>query len=167
MAFQFVTNKQTNKPSGTPTVEIIDQAISQCFAFKTKNERRNSPRSSSDTLSLLHLAHVSAAVLVVGRAVGGSVGDAVLVVFAVGVDSRAILTRRASLFGQPLALHVSLDPEVREEHEEEGSINPDEVAKDGVLVVAAVQEIILGSVEGNKDELDLSGGNWKLAKHLL
>lgn len=110
-------------------------------------------------LGLLHLAHVRAAVLVVSGAVGGAVADAVavLVVFAVGVDGRAVLGRLDALFGQPLALHVSLDPEVGEEHEEEGSVHPDEVEDDGELVVTAGHEVILGGVDGHQDKLGLWG----------
>lgn len=141
-------------------MEIIDQVISQCFAYKTKNRKRKTAKSYLwDILGLLHLAHVSAAVLVAGGAVGGSVVDAVavLVVFAVGVDSCAVLTLLNVLFRQPLTLHVSLDPEVGEEHEEEGSIHPDEVEDHGELVVTAVHEVILGGVEGYQNKLDLLG----------
>ncbi len=114
-----------------------------------------------------------AALLVASRAVagavGGPVGDAVaiFVVFAIGVDSCAILTLLIVLFRQPLTLHVSLDPEVREEHEEEGSIHPDEVEDHGELVVAAVHEVILGSVERYQDKLGLLGRNQESAKNLL
>lgn len=105
---------------------------------------------------------MSAAVLVasgaVAGAVCGSMAAAVLVVFAVGVDSCAVLNRFHVLFRQPLALHVSLDPEIGEQEEEEGSVNPDEVDDDGELVVAAVHEVILGSMEGNQHKLDLVGG---------
>lgn len=102
-----------------------------------------------------------AAVLVATRAVGGPVVDAVavLVVFAIGVDSCAVLTLLNVLFWQPLTLHVSLDPEVGEEHKEEGSIHPDEVDDNGELVIAGVHEVILGSVKRYEDKLDLLGGN--------
>lgn len=93
--------------------------------------------------------------------------DAVLVVFAVGVDGCAILTLLNVLFGQPFTLHISLDPEVGEEHEEEGSVYPDEVEDHGELVVAAVHEVILGSMERYQDKLGLLGRNQESAKHLL
>lgn len=105
---------------------------------------------------LLHLAQVAAAVLVASGAVACSVVD------AVGVGGRAVRALLGSLFWQPLALHVSLDPEVGEEHEEEGSVHPDEVDEDGELVVAALHEVILGSVEGHQDKLDLLGRNQPL-----
>lgn len=82
---------------------------------------------------------------------------AVLVVLAIAIDSCAILTLLNVLFGQPLTLYVGLDPEVREEHEEEGSIHPDEVDDHGELVVAAVHEVILGSVKRYQDKLGLWG----------
>lgn len=105
----------------------------------------------------------------VAGAVAGPVGDAVavLMVFAVVVDSCAVRTLLIFLFRQPLTLHVSLDPEVREEHEEEGSVHPDEVEDHGELVVAAVHEVILGSVERYQDKLDLLGRNQESAKHLV
>lgn len=101
------------------------------------------------TLRLLHLAHVGAALLVQSATDDGAVVDAVavLVVFPVGVRRRAVLTRLNVLLRQPFALHVSLDPEVGEEHEEEGSVHPDEVNDCWELVVAAVHEVILGGVE--------------------
>lgn len=97
--------------------------------------------------------------------------DAVLVVFAVRVDSCAVLTLLNLLFWQPLTLHISLDPEIGEKHKEEGSIHPDEVDDQGELVVTAVHEVILSSVKRHQDKLDLLGGsritNYKLAQHLL
>ncbi len=120
-------------------------------------------------LSLLHLANVSAAILVASQAVGGYVVDAaaVLVVFAVGVDRRAVLVLLNVLFWQPLALHVSLDPEVGEQNKEEGSVHPDEVKDHGELVVTAVHEVILGGVERYEDKLGLLRRNQELAEHLL
>lgn len=109
-----------------------------------------------------------AAVLVASGAVAGApVVDAVavLVVFAVGVHGCAVLTLFNVLFWQPLTLHVSLDPEVGEEHEEEGSVHPDEVEDHGELVVAAVHEVILGSVERYQDKLGLLARNQESAKH--
>lgn len=98
-------------------------------------------------LGLLHL--VTAAVLLPIRA-----ADAVLL-FSVGVDSGAVHALLNVLFWQPLTLHVSLDPEVGEEHEEEGAVHPDEVEDHGELVVTAVHEVILGSVERHQDKLGL------------
>lgn len=101
------------------------------------------------TLGLLHLGHAGAAVLVRSGAVDGAVVDAVavLVVFPVGVDRRAVLTLFNILLRQPLTLHVSLDPEVGEENKEESSVHPDKVDDCGELVVATVHEVILGSVK--------------------
>lgn len=101
------------------------------------------------TLGLLHLGHTGAAVLVQGGAVDAADVDAiaVLVVFPVGVDGRAVLTLFNILLGQPLTLHVSLDPEVGEEHKEESSVHPDKVDDCGELVVATVHEVILGGVK--------------------
>ena len=103
----------------------------------------------------------------VAGAIAGAVADAVLVVFAVGVGGCAVLTLLHVLFGQPFTLYISLDPEVGEEHEEEGPIDPDEVEDHGELVVAAVHEVILGSVERYQDKLGLSGRNQESAKNLL
>lgn len=64
-------------------------------------------------------------------------------VFAVCVHSCAALTR----FWQTLALHISLEPEVGEQHKEEGTVHPDEVDDHRELEVAAVHEVILGSME--------------------
>ena len=123
--------------------------------------------SSQDRLGLLHLARVSAAVVVVGRAVAAAaVVDAVAVLVALAVG-RAVLTLLDVLFGQPLALHVRLHPEVGEEHEEEGSVHPYEVEDHGVLVVTAVQEVILGGVERHQHKLDLLGRNQESATYLL
>lgn len=57
--------------------------------------------------------------------------------------------------GQPFALGVGLVPEVGEEDEEDGPINPDEVDEDGELVLAAGHEVILGDVDGDNHELCL------------
>lgn len=111
-----------------------------------------------------------AAVLVVSGAVGGSVLDAaaVLVVLAICVQWRcAVWTLLNVLFWQPLTLHISLDPEVGEEHEEEGAVHPDEVEDHRELVVAAVHEVILGGMKRYQHKLDLLGRNQKvLAKHI-
>lgn len=119
----------------------------------------------AEVLSLLHLAHVSAAnILVIGAiacAIVGTVFAAteILPVFAIRGRSCAILTLLNVLFWQPLTLHVCLDPEVGEEHEEEGSIHPDEVDDHGELVVAAVHKVILCSMKRYQDKLDLLGRN--------
>lgn len=102
-----------------------------------------------------------AAVLVVSRAVGGSILDAaaVLVVFAIRVHRCAVPTLLHVLLWQPLTLHVSLDPEVGEQHEEEGSVHPDEVDNHGELVVAAVHEVILRGVKRHQDKLGQLNGS--------
>lgn len=122
-----------------------------------------------DILGLLHLAHVSAAILMASWAVGGSMVDAaaVLVVFAVGVDRCAVLALLKVLLWQPLTFHVSLHPEVWEQNEEEGSVHPDEVDDHGELVITAFHEVILGGVERYQDKLDLLGRNQELNEHLL
>lgn len=114
-----------------------------------KIKKKQQGKLSLVTLGLLHLGHAGAAVLVQSGAVGGAVVDAVavLVVFAVGVDGRAVLALFNLLLRQPLTLHVSLDPEVGEEHKEEGPVHPDQVDDCGELVVATVHEVILGGVE--------------------
>lgn len=100
-----------------------------------------------------------AAILVASGVIDGSVVDAVavLVVFTVGVHSCAILTLLNVLFWQPLTLHISLDPEVGEEHKEEGSIQPHKVNDCWELVVTAVHEVILGNVKRYQDKLGLLG----------
>lgn len=124
----------------TLTVEIIDHII-----YKIKQQGK----LSLVTLGLLHLGHAGAAVLVPSGAVDGAVVDAVavLVVFPVGVDRCAVVALFNILLGQPLTLHVSLDPEVGEEHKEESSVYPDKVDDCGELVVATVHEVILGGVK--------------------
>lgn len=146
----------------------------------------------STVLSLLHLAHVSAAVLVGSGAVAGAVGGpvvdavagaalvvrravagAILVAFAslvrccaVGVRICAVLTLNVLLW-QPLTLDVSLDPEVGEEDEKEGSVHPDEVDDHWELVVAAIHKVILGSMDRHQDELGLLERNQASADHLM
>lgn len=91
------------------------------------------------------------------RAIGGTVADciALLVVFAVAVHGCSILALANVPLWQALTLHVSLHPEVGEEHEEEGSVHPDKVDDCGELVVAVVHEVILGCVKRHEDKLDL------------
>lgn len=48
---------------------------------------------------------------------------------------------------QPLAFGVRLIPEIGEEHEEDGTIHPDEVDDDRILVVTAGHEVVLGDVQ--------------------
>lgn len=57
--------------------------------------------------------------------------------------------------GQPLAPDVGLDPEVGEEHKEEGTVDPDEVDKERDLVVTLLHEVVLGDVNGHQYKLDL------------
>lgn len=126
----------------------------------------------TEILGFLHLAHVSAAILIVSRAVGGDGGNvvdavAVLMVFPIGVYGCAIWTPFNVLFGQSLTLHVSLDPKVGEEHEEEGSIHPDEVDDQRVLIVTPVHEVILSNVERYQDKLNLLGRNQESAKNFI
>lgn len=114
-----------------------------------------------NTLGLFHLARVRAAIFMTCRAVGGAVADSValLVAFAVAVHGCAILALAIVHFWQALALHVSLHPEVGEEHEEEGSVYPDKVDECGELVVAVVHEVILGCVKRHEHKLGLSEDN--------
>lgn len=85
------------------------------------------------------------------------VGFPVLVALSVCISGGAVLVLALVLLWQTFALHVSLDPEVGEEDEEEGSVHPDEVDDCWELVAAAVHEVILGGVEGYEDKLDLPG----------
>lgn len=118
-----------------------------------------------NTLGLFHLAHVRAAIFMTCGAVGGAVGGAMaesvalLVVFAVAVHCCAVLALANVPFWQALTLHVSLHPEVGEEHKEKGSVHPDKVDDCGELVVAVVHEVILGCVERHEHKLDLLGHN--------
>lgn len=89
---------------------------------------------------------------------------AVLQVFAVGQRghlgsiSVTVLLRFVLVADrEPLAFNVSLDPEVREENEEDHAVDPDEVDKDGHLVFTVFHEVILRDVDGHHDELSL----WK------
>lgn len=112
-----------------------------------------------------------AAILVVSRAIGGSILDAVAILVALAIRVHrccAIWTLLDVLFRQPLTLHISLDPEVGEENEEESAIHPDEVDDHGELVVTAVHEVILGSMKRYQDKLDLLGRNQKVsAKYVI
>lgn len=56
---------------------------------------------------------------------------------------------------QPFALCVGLVPEVGEEDEEDGPINPDEVDEDGELVLTAGHEVILRDVDRDNHKLCL------------
>lgn len=145
------------KPSLWKSLTILFPNLALFIKFKKEKQKG---KWSLVSLGLLHLGHVGAAILVQSGAVGGAVVDAlaILVVLPVGVDGRAVLTLFNVLLGQPLTLHVRLDPEVGEEHKEEGSVHPDKVDYGGELVVTAVHEVILSSVEWNQDKLDLSGG---------
>lgn len=110
-----------------------------------------------NTLGLFHLANVRAAIFMTCRAVGGAVADSValLVVFAIAVHGCAVLALANVPFWQALTLHVSLHPEVGEEHKEEGSVHPDKVDDCGELVVTMVHEVILGCVKRHEHKLDL------------
>lgn len=128
-----------------------------CIKLKKKTNKKHEGQEWLNTLGLFHLAHVRAAIFMTCRAVGGAVAESValLVVFAVAVHGGAVLTLANVPFWQALTLHVSLHPEVGEEHEEEGSVHPDEVDDCGELVVAVVHEVILGCVERHEHKLDL------------
>lgn len=134
-------------------------SFSKWFVYKTKKQNKHEGQEWLNTLGLFHLAHVRAAIFMTCGAVGGAVAQpvALLVVFAVAVHGCAVLALVNVPFGQALTLHVSLHPEVGEEHEEEGSVHPDEVDDCGELVVAVVHEVILGGVERHEHELDLLG----------
>lgn len=90
-------------------------------------------------------------------------GPCPLVGFDLAIGDSAILMDAATVVlgcllshpGQPFALGVGLVPEVGEEDEEDGPINPDEVDEDGELVLAAGHEVILGDVDGDNHKLCL------------
>lgn len=123
----------------------------------------------SQPLSFLHLTVVCTPVLVVLL----PVGHAVLVMYAIAVSHKrgsvsngrgsvgqngtglAFLTQLFGTLGQPLAFHIGLVPEVREEDEEEGAIHPDEVEDHGHLVITAGHEVILCSMKGHQHKLHL------------
>lgn len=110
-------------------------------------------------LGLLHLARMGTAIFVVTGTVAGAIAGTVLMVFTIGDQGGpiglAIEAGLGILLGQPLALYVSLVPEVGEEHKEEGAIHPDEVDEQGDLVVTALHEVILGGVKGHHHKLNL------------
>lgn len=58
-------------------------------------------------------------------------------------------------FGKPLALSVSVVPEVKEEEEEDQTVEGDDVDEDRELIGAILDEEILGNVGGHHHELDL------------
>lgn len=118
-------------------------------------------------LGLFHLVTVGTAILVTGAAIlvmgcpicailqmfvatirdlCGTVGDTMAIGFAIEF---------LGVFGQPFALGVGLVPEVGEKHKEESAIHPNEVDDDGDLVVTALHEVILGSMQRHKHKLDL------------
>lgn len=75
-----------------------------------------------------------------------------------GAVSIAILLGFVFATGRkPLALDISLDPEVGEENEEQHAVHPDEVDEYGHLVFAVFNEVILRDVDRHHDELSL----WK------
>lgn len=57
--------------------------------------------------------------------------------------------------GEPIALDVSLDPEVGEEDEEEHAVDPDEVDENGHLEFTVFHEVILRDVDRHYDKLNL------------
>lgn len=59
-------------------------------------------------------------------------------------------------FRKPLALCVSVVPEVKEEEEEDQTIEADNVDEDRKLIGAILHEEILGDVGGHHHKLDLA-----------
>lgn len=59
-------------------------------------------------------------------------------------------------FRKPLALCVSVVPEVKEEEEEDQTIEADDVDEDRKLIGAILHEEILGDVGGHHHKLDLA-----------
>lgn len=55
--------------------------------------------------------------------------------------------------GQSFAFGIGLVPEVGEEDEEDGPINPDKVDEDRKLVLAAGHEVVLGDVDRDDHKL--------------
>lgn len=105
-------------------------------------------------LDLFYFAHESLAVEVV-------VCMPVLQVFTIGHHGAGFAgwTVHLRLLGgcgrQPLALDVSLYPEVGEEEEEEDTVHPNEVDPNGNLVVTLFHEVVLADVNGDQDKLCL------------
>lgn len=75
----------------------------------------------------------------------GTISAAILLGFVVAADR------------EPLALDVSLDPEVGEEDEEQHAVHQDEVDEYGHLVFTVFHEVILRDVDRHHDKLRL----WK------
>lgn len=88
-----------------------------------------------------------------------------LVGFDLAVGDSAILMDAATIVlgcllghpGQSFAFGIGLVPEVGEEDEEDGPINPDKVDEDRKLVLAAGHEVVLGDVD--RDDHKLCLGN--------
>lgn len=59
-------------------------------------------------------------------------------------------------FRKPLALSVSVVPEVQEEEKEDQTVEANDVDEDGKLIGAILYEEILGDVGGYQHELDLN-----------
>lgn len=59
-------------------------------------------------------------------------------------------------FRKPLALRVSVVPEVQEEEKEDQTVEANDVDEDGKLIGAILYEEILGDVGGHQHELDLN-----------
>lgn len=59
-------------------------------------------------------------------------------------------------FRKPLALSVSVVPEVQEEEKEDQTVEANDVDEDGKLIRAILYEEILGDVGGHQHELDLN-----------
>lgn len=62
-------------------------------------------------------------------------------------------------FREPLAFGVGVVPEVQEEKHENQAVQADDVDKDGELVIAVLDEEILGDVSGHHSKLDLRRTN--------
>lgn len=84
-----------------------------------------------------------------------------LILFMIGVpinNSIGVVCPRLGLqhFRKPLALGVSVVPEVQEEEKEDQTVEANDVDEDGKLIGAILYEEILGDVGGHQHELDLN-----------
>lgn len=93
------------------------------------------------------------------RHLGGRLGRPC---FSVGLDFGSTWSSILLKYtGEPFAFGVGVIPEVGEQHEEDGTVHPDEVDDDWILVVTARHEVVLGDVQGDQDKLDLE---WRKAR---
>lgn len=122
------------------TFEVVISTNRPCLLSPTQSQ-----------LNFLHFPHDYVTIFI-------WVSMTVCMVFAIHCNvsiGGAILVWLIVCNRKPVALNVSLHPEVGEEEEEEDAIHPDQMDPEWHLVVALLHEIILADVNGDQNKLGL------------